>query len=146
MSYFVMFLANIDWSHPGAGELLKLGALCVARSSVPGSRCAVDKTIEETFMKHAKSRGGAGGSGIGLSGITRNYKAYQKWARTTHERKYLYATLGLAGMITDSTDSHKDLRLTEIKRGESFVEKVKEAIQWFTNPFEIDSNMMHNVQ
>ena len=146
MSYFVMFLANIDWSHPGASDLLKLGAFSVARSFVPGSRCAVDKTIEETFMKHAKSKGGAGGSGFGLSGITRNYKAYQRWARTTHERtKYLYATLGLAGMITDSIDSHKDLRATEIKRGESFVEKVKEAIQCFTNPFEIDSNMMHNV-
>jgi hypothetical protein len=29
--------------------------------SVPGNRSPVDKTIEETFMKHSKSHGGAGG-------------------------------------------------------------------------------------
>ena len=76
MTMFSLFLANIDETHPGAIELLKLGAFSVARSMVPGSRTDVDKTMEETFMKHSKSHGGA--SGAGISGITRNYAAYQR--------------------------------------------------------------------
>ena len=78
LSYFSVFVANLDESHPGATELLQRGAISVARSFIPGNRCAVDKTMEETFMKHAKSRSGAGGSGTGISGIAGNYDAYQR--------------------------------------------------------------------
>lgn len=52
-----VFLTNIDLSHPGAKELLQKGGIAVARSLIPGSLCAVDKTMEETFMKFAKSAG-----------------------------------------------------------------------------------------
>ena len=65
-------MANIEESHPGATELLERGAISVARSFIPGCRNAVDKTIEEIMMKHAKSHGGAGGSGTGISGFLRN--------------------------------------------------------------------------
>ena len=58
LTFFAVFLANIESSHPGATEMLEQGAFSVARSFIPGNRSAVDKTIEETFMKHAKSRGG----------------------------------------------------------------------------------------
>ena len=66
--------------------MLRAGAISVARSYVPGNRCAVDKTIEETFMKLAKSHGGSGGCGAGLTGILTNFNAYQRWVKTTHER------------------------------------------------------------
>ena len=52
-----VFLTNIEKSHPGAQELLKKGGIAVARSLIPGSLSAVDKTMEETFMKFAKSTG-----------------------------------------------------------------------------------------
>jgi len=52
-----VFLTNIDRSHPGAKELLQKGGIAVARSLIPGSLCAVDKTMEETFMRFAKSDG-----------------------------------------------------------------------------------------
>lgn len=52
LTYFCVFLSNIDLSHPGAIELIKSGSFSVARSFVPGNRCATDKTIEETFMRH----------------------------------------------------------------------------------------------
>ena len=76
LTYMDLFLANIDHSHPGACDLLKQGAISVARSFVPGNRCDMDKTMEETFMKHAKSKGGAEGSGAGASGLLTNYNAY----------------------------------------------------------------------
>lgn len=48
---------NIDQSHPRANKLLKRGDVAVARSLIPGVRSVVDKTMEETFMKFAKSSG-----------------------------------------------------------------------------------------
>lgn len=53
-----VFLTNIDKSHPRAKELLRKGGIAVARSLIPGALSAVDKTMEETFMKFAKSTGG----------------------------------------------------------------------------------------
>ena len=74
--FFSIYIANIENTHPGATELLKRGAISVVRSKIPGTRCDVDKTMVETFMKHAKSKAGAGESGAGLSGIHGNYESY----------------------------------------------------------------------
>jgi len=57
LTWFEVFLTNIDLTHPGAKELLQKGGIAVTRSLIPGSCSAVDKTMEETFMKFAKSAG-----------------------------------------------------------------------------------------
>ena len=44
-----MFLNIIDKTQPGAKDLLKKGGIAVARSLIPGSLSAVDKTMEEKF-------------------------------------------------------------------------------------------------
>ena len=141
MSYFSMFIVNIEFSHPGALDDIKLGVISVARSFVPGNRCAVDKTIEETFMKHAKSKGGAGGGSTGICGLTKNFAAYQRWIRSMHERcKYFDATHALADMSDRSLSSmkHKDLRPAEIRKNENQVAATMDAITSFVNPFRID--------
>ena len=140
LTFFALFLANIDETHPGASELLKAGAISVARSYVPGNRCAVDKTIEETFMKHAKSHGGSGGCGAGLTGILTNFNAYQRWVKTTHERaQYVDVTYAKADMQSESQGGrqHKDLRRAEVQKSEKRVEKTMAAIQSFMNPFNV---------
>lgn len=77
LTMFSSMISNIDVTHPGSLELLKNGAISVARSMIPGSRTDIDKTMEETFMRHSKSGGGA--SGAGITGLTRNFSAYQRW-------------------------------------------------------------------
>lgn len=57
LTWFEAFLTNIDLSHPGALDYIKHGAISVARSLIPGALAAVDKTMDETFMKFAKSSG-----------------------------------------------------------------------------------------
>ena len=52
-----IFLTNLEKTHPGAKELLSKVGIAVARSLVPGALSAVDKTMEETFMRFAKSTG-----------------------------------------------------------------------------------------
>ena len=146
LTYFAVFLANIDHSHPGALELIKNGVFSIARSFVPGNRSATDKTIEETFMKHSKSRGGSGGAG--MIGILNNQDAYQRWVKTAKERvKFYQATLQMAGMLPDSSkanNTHKDNRSSEIKKSENFVAKVVEAITDYGSPFDIaDKNKLY---
>lgn len=141
LTYFSVFLANLDTSHPGAMTLIERGAISVARSYVPGCRCDVDKTMEETFMRHAKSHGGPGASGVGVSGLLTNYEAYQRWVRTTHARSlYVDSALNVAGMgnSTDTT-KHRTLRITEIKKGEAIVQRARDAICNFINPFDVDT-------
>ena len=57
LTWYSVFLTNIEMTHPGAKELLTKGGIAVARSLIPGALSAVDKTMEETFMKFAKSSG-----------------------------------------------------------------------------------------
>ena len=138
--FFSMFITNIETSHPGATELLRRGAFSVARSFIPGNRCEVDKTIEETFMKQSKSRGGSGSYGAGLMGLQTNYGAYQRWTRSASERaNYLQATYSLADMVDDQYvgKEHRDNRNAEKRRSERHVSKTVQAIESFNNPFVI---------
>ena len=139
LSFQSVFLQSIDQTHPGAKGLLEKGALSVARSLPPGCCNPVDLTIEQTFMKHAKSRGG--GPGVGIIGITRNPKAYQRWVLTRHHRAlYLNATYRMADLTSDEhTDyQHKYARPSQIIRSEKAVQDVLKAIDGFVNPFEIE--------
>ena len=95
--------------------------------------------MEETFQKHAKSRGA--GMAAGAIGLTNNYQAYQRWVRTTHERiKYVQATLDLADMsqASEINDQHRDLRASSIINSKDSVQRALKAIEGFTNPFAID--------
>ena len=142
LTFFSLFIANIEISHPGATELMKRGAISVARSFIPGNRCAIDKTMEETFMRHAKSHGSAGGSGAGVSGVLTNHDAYQRWVRTTHARsQYVNTTLSMADMLSGSTEGikHRDLRPAEVLKSEKLVCRTMEAVESFLNPFTVDS-------
>ncbi|MEW8548338.1 MAG: hypothetical protein AB2693_32950, partial [Candidatus Thiodiazotropha sp.] len=145
--YFAVFLANADTTHPGARALLEKGAFSVARSLIPGNRCPVDKTIEETFMKHSKSHGGTGGCRAGLTGLENDYKAYQRWVKTTHERaQFVEVMFSTADMLSESRDGrkHKHLRPAEVKKGERLVSRTVDAIKSFMNPFDIeDENKLY---
>ena len=141
LTFFAVFMENIEENHPNAEALLKRGAISVAKSFIPGNRCAVDKTIEETLMKNAKSRDGMGSGGTRLSEINTNYNAYQRWVKTLHQQTlYATATFHMADMLTESNegDKHKDLRPSEIRRSEKCVQNATEAIKGFLNPFNVD--------
>ena len=141
---FSVLLANIDDTHPGALDLLKRGAISVAHSMIPGSREDVDRTIEETIMRDSKAHSGA--SGTGISGITRNYAAYQRWILAMHERsKYTAATFSLVDMGFYTGDYHKDVRKSEVKRSQDNVSKTVDAFKNFLNPFSVEKDKLYCV-
>ena len=95
LTRFDMFLRNIELTHPGAEDLLGKGAIAVARSFIPGALSAVDRTMEETFMRFAKSPGG-------FSGLHNMFPAYQRFCRTTSMRaQFLEKMLELCDLIND---------------------------------------------
>ena len=104
LTFFSVFLTNIEETHPGATDLLKMGAISVARSFVPGSQCSVDKTRE--VMRHAKSRVGPGSRGAGVSGLRQNYEAYRRWARTAHERSKYVDVLSVSTVMRNCIALH----------------------------------------
>ena len=57
LTWFEAFLTNIELTHPGGTDLLTKGAIAVARSMIPDALSAIEKNIEESFMKFAKSSG-----------------------------------------------------------------------------------------
>ena len=58
LTWFDVYLRNIEKTHPGAYRLLESGVISVARTMIPGNLCATDKTMEETFMRFCKSKSG----------------------------------------------------------------------------------------
>jgi len=133
LSFFSVFIANIDSTHPGAASLRNRGA----RSFIPGNRCAVDKTMEETLIRRVLELERVQQVYLVLT----NYNAYQRCLRLTRAR-YLYfdAALDMARMVASLHDTkHRDVRPTEVRRGEKLVNAAKDAINSFLNPFAIDT-------
>ena len=115
-------------------------AISIARSMIPGNLCMADKTMEETFMKFAKSRAGAGGAG--LTGILQNFSTYQRWIKTASERAKFYETiLEMIGMLRDRDNplhsKHRELGKSEIRRSEDAIRRTTDAITGWLNPFTI---------
>ena len=108
-------------SHPGATELLKRGAISVAHSFISVNHCAVDKTLEETFIKHSKSHGDAGGNSAGLSGILTNHDSYQRWVQTAHERsEFISMTFNMEDILSNPGEAGRNrvLRSSAIEKSE----------------------------
>ena len=55
VKWLKVFLTNIEKSHPGVKDLLMKGGIAITRSLIPVALSAVDKMMEETFMKFSKS-------------------------------------------------------------------------------------------
>ena len=122
-------------THPGGKNLLEKGAFSVARSLIPSARSAVDKTMEETFMKSVKSKGG-------LSGIFTTFGAKERWVCTSSSRALLYEKLlDMVDMIDDpdipKAGKHRELQAYHMRKSEEAVLRTQNVIKDFINPWTI---------
>ena len=126
----------LDETHKGAKDLLKKGSISVARSFTPGNRCASDRTMEETFMRHGKSSFGA--CGAGLSGILKNRPAFHKWLKTMSWRAKLYErTLQMCGFSSPREErdgKHSEQFPSEIKKKRGCGQESTECYYWVSKP------------
>jgi hypothetical protein len=130
--YYIQ-LAGLPVSHPGAYTLLKDCGLSVSRSDVPGSRNAVDLTIEQTINRSAKTSGG-------IVGFSRNAGAYS-WCLTRHKRaSYVEVTMREVGILEEVAESHKSTRTSSIRHSENDTDKLKSTFERFLDPFRIEGD------
>lgn len=133
LSAYIITILNLPDTHPGARELLEQNGSSVSRSSVHGSRTAVDMTIEQTINKLAKSRSG-------IIGFSRNYAAYHRWCLTRHVRaSYVESCFEMGNMNSAEITDHKDVKTSEMSRSEHDVCTVVTAFCNFNNPFSIEN-------
>ena len=98
---YLIYILNLNPTHPGTEELLRQNGFSVSTSDVPSSRNAVDITTEQTINKHAKSHGG-------IVGFSRNYAAYFRWCVTRHWRaSYVEGAFKMADMVASEKDNEK---------------------------------------
>ena len=80
--------------------------------------------------------------GTGLTEITTNYNACQRWVRTLHQHTlYTNATFHMVDMLMKSNegDKHKDMRPSEIRRSERNVKSTIGTIESFLNRFVVNN-------
>ena len=114
-------------THPDTAELLKLGTKSVARSFISANMCAVNKTVEETFLQHAKSQVGPGGRVAGISGLLNNYEACRRWEHAAHKRsRYVEIMLQMENVSDDGNGrKRRDTRPSQVKQV-----KKQQLLQW----------------
>ena len=79
-AFFALYVLNVEENHLGDEGLLTEWTFSVFLPFTFGNKFVVNKTIEESFLKYAKSW--SGGMSFSLSGINTNTKTYQWWVRT----------------------------------------------------------------
>ena len=57
LTLFSIYMLNVDGNSPRSRGNLKNRSFYKSSLFILGNKCAVDKTIGKTFMKHNKSRG-----------------------------------------------------------------------------------------
>ena len=120
---------------PGeAKSLIENKRFSVSRSDVPAGRCAIDMTIEQTFNKDAKTRGG-------IIGFSRSLPTYYRCCFARHNRsQYISALQEIINMDSKSLDSHKDIPNSERQLKEKRVRSTVRTFSAFTNPFKMSTD------
>ncbi|GFO35740.1 hypothetical protein PoB_006224500 [Plakobranchus ocellatus] len=86
LTTYIILLLNLNDSHPGAEESIRVKGFGVCKSPASGARNAVDLTIEQTINRRAKCKGG-------IVGFRQNLAAYHKLCITRHNRANLALAL-----------------------------------------------------
>ncbi|GFO45655.1 hypothetical protein PoB_007216000 [Plakobranchus ocellatus] len=116
LTRYIILLLNLNDSHPGAEELIKVKGFSVSRSPASGARNAVDLTIEQTIKRQAKCKGR-------IVGFSQNAAA-------------LLEEPGLGS----KDHAHKDCQQSQMRQSEKSVKTIKQSFESYINPFETFGN------
>ena len=107
-------------------------------NSIGFSRTPVDQTIEQTFNRDTKTKGGI----IGFS-LTKG--AVERWVPTAHARATILEDLKkFLGLTEENNRSqHKECSTGRFSRDEEDVREVESTIRSWTNPFERNEDLIN---
>jgi hypothetical protein len=132
-------MGALSSTHPEVFEYLKSGNFSVQRQSRYGfSKIACDQLIEQTLNRDSKTKGG-------LTGITLNKGAVNRWVLSHHERAAIFrACLAMADK-DESNRSRKDLDISYNKRYEEDIQAVAGIVEAMINPFATQRDDLINI-
>ena len=138
-SYYWADMATLEERHPDACRQLCEGNFAVQRSdSVGFSQTAVDQTIEQTFNRDTKTKGG-------IIGFSLKKGAVERWVLTAHTRATILGDLKkFLGIIEESNKSHhKECSKGRLSRDEEDVRKVENTIRRWINSFDKNEDLIN---
>ena len=101
-SYYWADMATLEERHPDAYRQLCEGNFVVQRSNSIGfSQTSVDQTIEQTFNRDTKTKGG-------IIGFSLKKGAVERWVLTAHARATILGDLKKFLGFTDHRSQHKE--------------------------------------
>ena len=138
-SYYWADMATLEERHPDAYRQLCEGNFAVQRSNSIGfSQTPVDQTIEQTFNRDTKTKGG-------IIGFSLKKGAVERWVLTAHARATILGDLKKFLGLTEENNrlQHKECSKARLSRDEEDVRKVESTIRSWTNPFERNEDLIN---
>ena len=131
-TYYIMQLANLESTHPGAREEIEANGISVCRN-VWGIRQSIDAAGEQTFMRDPKTAGG-------IKNFVSQDCTYEKWVLSRPgQAEYVQALRQQCKLDTNLSNPRKCMRKSEILKLERTVQKVITVFKEdFVNPFWLD--------
>lgn len=130
LSLYLVQMLRLDETHPEAHSMLVGGDFGVQRSSSQGfTQVPVDQTIEQTLNRSTKTKGG-------IIGFSLKKGAVQRWIVTAHSRAAFVDKCRLMTATELQSSTPKEQGSLRMKRDEDDVERVREVIINWQNPFE----------
>jgi len=129
--YLPLYHIMLSELPPDAYALLENNGLSVSRSSLPGCRIPVDRAIEQTINRSAKTVGGV----VGFRA------AYYRWCLTRHKKAgFLEVVREDLGMTSTESPVHASSRSSHCQHFERDVQRILGAFIDFINPFAVGSS------
>ena len=133
-------MQNLPVTHPETYDhFVMSGEWTVQQQTRYGfSATACDQVIEQTCNRDSKTAGG-------ISGITLNRKAVQRWILSQSERAAIARECEKMAGLHDDGRSRKDLDQTAQRQNETAVQSVIECIDQMINPFTSDRSELVSI-
>ncbi len=127
-------LLNIDFTHPGAREILFKGAMSIRRTSKSFSRSAIDLTLEQTINANIASRE------TGIVAFNMSEDARHRWMLTQSVRSAVIANLYEMAGMKKTEDCSPDIAPYRIKCDNEDKQKIIKQIEETMNPLKGSSS------
>lgn len=132
-------MLKLEETHPDIKQEFMAGHFSVQQQEkIAFTKTPCDQVIEQTCNRDSKTKGG-------LTGITRNKGAVNRWILSHHSRAIISHHCKVMAGKDEHTRNRKELDTSRIKHDEEDVQNIVEIIKSMINPFESNCSELINI-
>ncbi len=136
---YIAEMENLQQSHEKVDEAFMDVGFVVQRQPEYGfSGTACDQVIEQTLNRDSKTKGG-------MTGITRNKGAVNRWILSHHERAAIAKSCRIMAGIEDNARIKRGLDKAAMQRESCDTDAIKETITSMVDPFSYEGDCLINI-